>query len=73
MDEIKEIISGIMKGRTMFIGFYLFGPRKSPFTMHAVQVTDSAYVAHNENIPDTPSIFFEVLKEERKRLKESGR
>ena len=50
LTEIKKILPGMMKGKVMFIGFYCFGPKRSPFTMHAVQVTDSAYVAHNENI-----------------------
>ncbi|WP_048061884.1 phosphoenolpyruvate carboxykinase (GTP) [Hyperthermus butylicus] len=48
--EIRELLRGIMRGREMFIGFYCFGPKRSPFTLHAVQITDSAYVAHNENI-----------------------
>ncbi len=48
--EIKELFRGVMRGREMYVGFYCFGPKNSPFTMHAVQVTDSAYVVHNENI-----------------------
>ena len=48
--EIKSILPGMMRGREMYVGFYCFGPKNSPFTMHAVQVTDSAYVAHNENL-----------------------
>ena len=50
LEEIKELLKDIMHGREVFIGFYCFGPKKSPFTLHAVQITDSAYVAHNENI-----------------------
>ncbi|MET1159567.1 MAG: phosphoenolpyruvate carboxykinase (GTP) [Thermoprotei archaeon] len=46
--EIREILKGMMRGRELFIGFFCFGPKKSPFTMHAVQLTDSAYVVHNE-------------------------
>lgn len=48
--EVWEIYRDIMKGREMFIGFYCFGPRGSPFTLYGVQLTDSAYVAHSENI-----------------------
>lgn len=48
--EIRELFKGVMKGRLMFIGFYCFGPRNSPFSLYAVQITDSAYVAHSENI-----------------------
>lgn len=50
LNEIKEFLKGIMKGKEMFISFFCFGPRNSSFTLHAVQVTDSAYVAHSENI-----------------------
>ncbi|MEM4869660.1 MAG: phosphoenolpyruvate carboxykinase (GTP) [Desulfurococcaceae archaeon] len=48
--EIREIARDIMKGKEMFIAFYCFGPKGSDFTMYAVQVTDSAYVVHSENI-----------------------
>ncbi|WP_440059517.1 phosphoenolpyruvate carboxykinase (GTP) [Thermogladius sp. 4427co] len=48
--EIRELFKGVMKGRLMFIGFYCFGPRGSPFSLYGVQVTDSAYVVHSENI-----------------------
>ncbi len=48
--EVKELFKDIMRGKEMYIGFYCFGPKNSEFTLHAVQVTDSAYVAHNENI-----------------------
>jgi Phosphoenolpyruvate carboxykinase (GTP) len=50
LTEIKELMKGVMKGRTMFVSFYCFGPRGSPLTSYGVQVTDSAYVVHSENI-----------------------
>ncbi len=50
LKEIKEIMKGIMKGKEMFVGFYCLGPRGGPFTIYGVQVTDSAYVMHSENI-----------------------
>lgn len=50
INEIRSILEGIMSGKEMFVSFYCFGPRNSPFTMYAVQVTDSAYVTHSENI-----------------------
>lgn len=34
----------------MFVGFYSLGPRRSNFQILAVQVTDSPYVIHSENI-----------------------
>jgi len=50
VEEIRRLSRGIMRGREMFVSFYCFGPKRSPFTIHAVQVTDSAYVIHSENI-----------------------
>ncbi|MEM0084104.1 MAG: phosphoenolpyruvate carboxykinase (GTP) [Candidatus Methanomethylicia archaeon] len=50
LNEIKSILKGIMRGKDMFIGFYCLGPKKSPLSLYAVQVTDSAYVMHSENI-----------------------
>jgi len=48
--EVLGIARGIMRGREMFVSFYCFGPPGSDFTLYAVQVTDSAYVIHSENI-----------------------
>lgn len=48
--EVKELFHGVMRGREMFVGFFCLGPRNSPFTLYAVQVTDSAYVMHSELI-----------------------
>ncbi|MCS7099284.1 MAG: phosphoenolpyruvate carboxykinase (GTP), partial [Sulfolobales archaeon] len=48
--EIREISDGIMSGRVMYVAFYCFGPPNSDFTMYAVQITDSAYVVHSENL-----------------------
>ncbi len=50
IEEVMNIMKGGMRGKELFIGFYCFGPKNSPFSMHAIQLTDSAYVAHNENI-----------------------
>jgi len=52
-DGIKDIESkfrGIMKGRTMYIGFFILGPYNSPMSEYAVQITDSPYVLHSEII-----------------------
>ena len=48
--EIAELMRGIMRGREMFVAFYLYGPRGSPFSLYGVQITDSAYVVHSEDI-----------------------
>lgn len=48
--EVLDLFNGVMRGREMYIGFYCFGPKDSPFTLYGVQVTDSAYVIHSSNI-----------------------
>lgn len=48
--EIHEILKGIMKGKELYVCFYCLGPVGSKFTIPCVQLTDSAYVAHNENL-----------------------
>ncbi len=50
LEEIRALMNGVMKGREMLVAFYCFGPRGSGFSMHAVQVTDTPYVLHNEFI-----------------------
>jgi len=50
LKDIREIMSGIMKGRELLIAFFTLGPQDSPFTIPAVQLTDSSYVAHSEMI-----------------------
>ena len=48
--EVLEFFNGIMKDKELYIGFYCYGPKNSPFSLYGVQVTDSAYVAHSSNI-----------------------
>jgi phosphoenolpyruvate carboxykinase (GTP) len=43
-------MSGIMKGRTMIIGFYIRGPAGAPVSNPALEITSSAYVVHSANI-----------------------
>ena len=50
LKEIKELMKGVMKGKELFICFFVLGPKNSIFTIPAVQLTDSAYVAHSEFI-----------------------
>ncbi|MEA2015180.1 MAG: phosphoenolpyruvate carboxykinase (GTP), partial [Actinomycetota bacterium] len=50
VDETKDIMSDIMVGTELIIVFFTLGPGKSPFTIPAVQLTDSSYVAHSEII-----------------------
>ena len=48
--EIREIMKNIMQGKELFVRFFCLGPTRSVFSMPAVQLTDSAYVAHSEDL-----------------------
>lgn len=48
--EIRNNLQGIMAGKEMLVCFFCLGPTDSPFTILAVQITDSCYVAHSEDI-----------------------
>ena len=48
--EMKELLHGIMRGKTMYVAFHCLGPVNSPFSLLALQITDSAYVAHSEDL-----------------------
>lgn len=63
--EITNIMRGIMEGKEMLVSFFSLGPTNSPFSMRAMQITDSAYVVHSEEI------LYRSGYEEFKRLKGS--
>ncbi len=48
LQEIHEILKNIMKGKELYICFFTLGPARSIFSIPCVQLTDSAYVVHNE-------------------------
>lgn len=50
LEEMFSLMDGIMKGREMLVMFFCLGPPGSKFAIPAMQITDSAYVAHSENI-----------------------
>jgi phosphoenolpyruvate carboxykinase (GTP) len=50
LKEIHEIMKDIMKGKELYIRFFSLGPTNSIFSQPVVQLTDSAYVAHSEDI-----------------------
>ncbi len=50
LKEVLEIMDGTMEGKTVLIRFFSLGPTKSKFSLLALQLTDSAYVAHSEDI-----------------------
>jgi len=48
--EIELLLKNIMCGHKMYILFFSLGPTNSDFSIPSVQITDSAYVAHSEQI-----------------------
>jgi len=48
--ELREIFDGSMAGKTMYIRFFCLGPVNSRFSISCLQLTDSAYVAHSEDM-----------------------
>lgn len=48
--EIHEILKDIMKGHELYVRFFCLGPIGSDFSVLCVQLTDSAYVAHSEDL-----------------------
>lgn len=45
--EVKGLLKGAMKGRTMVVRFLSLGPTDSPFSIPCVECTDSWYVSHS--------------------------
>lgn len=50
LKEIYELMKDIMKGHELFVKFFTLGPNNSIFSIPCLQLTDSAYVAHNEDL-----------------------
>jgi len=50
LKDINEVLKGIMTGKELYILFFCLGPTNSEFSLPAVQLTDSAYVAHSESL-----------------------
>ena len=50
LKEVLDIMDGCMKGKLAIIRFFCLGPTNSRFSISALQITDSAYVAHSEDI-----------------------
>ena len=48
--EVKEKMTGIMKGKIMMVGFYMRGPVGSPVSNPALEITSSAYVSHSAEL-----------------------
>lgn len=50
LEEITAYLKDIMTGKEMIVGIFCLGPLDSEFSIPAVQITDSYYVAHSEII-----------------------
>jgi len=48
--EVRGFLAGSMAGRTMLVRFFCLGPTGSVFSIPCVQITDSSYVAHSEDL-----------------------
>jgi phosphoenolpyruvate carboxykinase (GTP) len=48
--EVHGILRDIMKSSPLYIRFFCLGPTRSEFSIPAVQLTDSSYVAHSEDL-----------------------
>ena len=64
--EVRGYLKGSMVGREAFVRFFCLGPVDSEFSISGVQVTDSAYVAHSEDL------LYRTGYDEFKRLGDSG-
>jgi phosphoenolpyruvate carboxykinase (GTP) len=50
LEEIFSYLDGSMEGKEMLVRFFSLGPNQSDFSLPAMQITDSSYVAHSEDI-----------------------
>lgn len=50
LETVRHNLSGIMRGKTMIVGFYIRGPVGAPVSNPALEITSSAYVSHSAEI-----------------------
>ncbi|MEE8638516.1 MAG: phosphoenolpyruvate carboxykinase (GTP), partial [Candidatus Margulisiibacteriota bacterium] len=50
LKEVQGFLKNSMQGKEMYVAFFCLGPTNSEFSIPAVQITDSSYVAHSEDI-----------------------
>ena len=50
LKEIHKLFENVMAGKEVYVCFFCLGPADSEFSILAVQITDSSYVAHSEDI-----------------------
>lgn len=67
LKDAHDILKGIMSGKEMYVAFFCLGPTNSEFSIPTVQITDSSYVSHSEDI------LYRSGYEEFKRSGDSGK
>jgi phosphoenolpyruvate carboxykinase (GTP) len=50
LETVRKFMTGIMRGKTLIIGFYSRGPAGSPVSNPAIEMSSSAYVSHSAEI-----------------------
>jgi phosphoenolpyruvate carboxykinase (GTP) len=50
LKEVLGLLDGAMKGKECIVRFFCLGPTDSRFSYSALQITDSSYVAHSEDL-----------------------
>jgi len=50
LQEVRGYLDGAMAGKELYVRFFCLGPTGSVFSIPCVQCTDSAYVAHSEDL-----------------------
>ena len=50
LKEVLRLMDGCMRGKECLVRFFSLGPTGSRFSICALQITDSAYVAHSEDL-----------------------
>lgn len=66
LKEIEERMKGSMHNKKMVVRFFCLGPLDSEFSIPCVQITDSFYVAHSEDLLYRPGYeYFKRLPEQK--------
>ncbi len=55
LEEINQFFKGSMRGKQMIVRFFCLAPTNSPFSIPCMQITDSFYVAHSEDLLYRPA------------------
>ncbi len=66
LETVRKRLEGSMENKKMVVRFFSLGPLDSPFSIPAVQITDSFYVAHSEDLLYRPGYdYFRRMSEDK--------